>query len=69
MDMKNKIKHSLVKLDDILVWTDDGQFSYGKETLPVYSWETIKRNWLRKFPNIFSITKVRDIYAHIFDTL
>ena len=42
----------MLKLEDILVWTNDHWLSSVKETLSVGIWETFLSHWKRKFPHI-----------------
>ena len=48
MKLKSKSKQSMVKLDDVLVKTDDYLLSSGQWPLPVYIWETLRMHWQRK---------------------
>ena len=58
----------MVKLQGILVWTEDNCLSYGKQPLPACIQEDLRIHWLIKIINLSIILKVRFIreYCIIF---
>ena len=56
----------MVKLEDVLVKTDDECFSSGTGPLPVCIWEMFRSHWLIKFLNIFMRKKGIDICVYFF---
>ena len=54
----------MVKLEDILVHTDDEWLSSGKDPLPICIPETLQSHWLNKCYNIYIRTKRGDICVY-----
>ena len=61
MEIKSNSKQLMVKLEDILVITDDECLSSGQENLPIYIWENLQMHWPKNFSNLYISTKGRDI--------
>ena len=56
----------MMKLEDLLLCTDDEWLSSGQETLPVCIWKSFQIHWVRKFLVISIIPKGRDICTDCF---
>ena len=56
----------MVKIEDILVWTDDECLSSSQDPMPSHIWKNFQINWLRKFPIIYISPKGRYICIEYF---